>query len=1153
MKKRLSMLSLFCSLGIIVSQPLSIMPVFADSNFFVSENTFIDTVEYAAERVYKVSGNTNASVNNGVLYLKGNNSTDNIIPRDESGNPYTIEITEGNTYKFLLQFDYKYEQGHPSAGSIYLYGAFIDPSDMFSNVKTSGLMTFINGQGVTAPGAYGSIPGARDGQWYTAAIPMVYTATEDTKLIVGLKSAVSNWHNYYLDNIQIIPISSQKELGMVYLKTNGGNTLAPITGCVGDEYEMPKPSKGEDFSFAGWYTDAEFSTPYDGKFPVNGTTLYAKWDGDDEGGGGVDTAFTDTIEYDAERVYKVSGNGTSSVIDGALLLKGNNSTDNIIPRDENGRVYTFKVTEGNTYKFLLQFDYYYADGHATAGSIYLYGAFIDPLAMTSNVKVSGVMTFIHGQSVTAPGAYDSIPGGMDGQWHTASIPMVYTATADTELTIGLKSIVSSWHNYYLDNIQMIPISADKEFGTVYFETNGGNPVTPATGCIGDDYKMFEPYKSEDTSFAGWYTDAELTTAYDGKFPDNGTKLYAKWEKAEVSEEAIFSVSIDDLEHDALREFNADKTFVNITTREGEGVDGSRGSRIDFTEKGQFIYVPKGENASFNFNSGRPYKFIVKFKYKYNSGWNQYARLWIYPRAVNADTGTILPSGGRSNHGIIIGPFLDTTVEGEYDFLHGSIDDGWHTAYMTCEFVAASNTPNAAIGLYFENPIAGSLSIDDLEIYRVAPQKDISIMFLDAGNVNVNPVLWVAGEEFTLPDPERKNSSFSGWFTDEKCTIPYTENVFPDKTTTVYGEFLTENGFYAEEHFDNNEAIWESVTPEYYFERYGLKGKMRNFEFSDEVFHDSDGSGRSLKYDRDGVDNTEVYSQIILTNNIDNQIYISSAEDDPTATYIVSFYVKCEKADSDLRLTVGGCSPISEWETNTEKSDTYTIPVLSKFDWQKVSLLLTPEWLPGTAGSHYTTSYLCFILHGVGTVYIDDFEITKLKSNNGQTLHFDTNGGTHIPSIAGEEGTPIDMPDDPKKEGYVFGGWFYDLSYEEPFTNTVFDDSRTTYLFAKWDEDPNAAKEDKWGDMEEFDDGTTNNGNKEPEYDYEYIYEDIYEEYEVPYNRKKIVLKTISQKPVNSDNGISILWIIIIISAAVIIAATVIAFLIFKKRKKHSHS
>lgn len=67
--------------------------------------------------------------------------------------------------------------------------------------------------------------------------------------------------------------------------------------------------------------------------------------------------------------------------------------------------------------------------------------------------------------------------------------------------------------------------------TITYETNGGSKIDPAT--VNEGFLLTRPQDpaKADHKFAGWYTDAELTKAYD--FADavvGDMTLYAKWEK-----------------------------------------------------------------------------------------------------------------------------------------------------------------------------------------------------------------------------------------------------------------------------------------------------------------------------------------------------------------------------------------------------------------------------------------------------------------------------------------------------------------------------------------------------------------------------------------------------------------------------------------------
>lgn len=71
------------------------------------------------------------------------------------------------------------------------------------------------------------------------------------------------------------------------------------------------------------------------------------------------------------------------------------------------------------------------------------------------------------------------------------------------------------------------------------------------------------------------------------------------------------------------------------------------------------------------------------------------------------------------------------------------------------------------------------------------------------------------------------------------------------------------------------------------------------------------------------------------------------------------------------------------------------------------------------------------------------------------LSFDSNGGTECASVSSDDITTLKIPSDPKKENFVFDGWFWDDgSWEKPFTvNSILDQPVSEYMnmtvYAKW--------------------------------------------------------------------------------------------------------
>ena len=84
-----------------------------------------------------------------------------------------------------------------------------------------------------------------------------------------------------------------------------------------------------------------------------------------------------------------------------------------------------------------------------------------------------------------------------------------------------------------------------------------------------------------------------------------------------------------------------------------------------------------------------------------------------------------------------------------------------------------------------------------------------------------------------------------------------------------------------------------------------------------------------------------------------------------------------------------------------------------------------------------------------------FIFSACGSNVTLTINFDSNGGTSCKSGQYVVGKSFDIPDDPSKEGYVFGGWYTDNNkWNEPLTvssiiNFPLSKSIPITAYAKW--------------------------------------------------------------------------------------------------------
>ena len=92
------------------------------------------------------------------------------------------------------------------------------------------------------------------------------------------------------------------------------------------------------------------------------------------------------------------------------------------------------------------------------------------------------------------------------------------------------------------------------------------------------------------------------------------------------------------------------------------------------------------------------------------------------------------------------------------------------------------------------------------------------------------------------------------------------------------------------------------------------------------------------------------------------------------------------------------------------------------------------------------------LMGIG-IFIIVIILTGCTQSVEYTINFDSNGGTEVLSVNTDDSSTITIPDNPTKEGFVFGGWYWDNdAFQNPFSaNSLLDTpvSSDMTVYAKW--------------------------------------------------------------------------------------------------------
>lgn len=77
-------------------------------------------------------------------------------------------------------------------------------------------------------------------------------------------------------------------------------------------------------------------------------------------------------------------------------------------------------------------------------------------------------------------------------------------------------------------------------------------------------------------------------------------------------------------------------------------------------------------------------------------------------------------------------------------------------------------------------------------------------------------------------------------------------------------------------------------------------------------------------------------------------------------------------------------------------------------------------------------------------------IARWQAEESYRITFVSNGGSQTEELIAVAGEQIEKPEDPKRDGYVFVGWFTDEALKTPFSFTAMPAADTT-LYAKWSE------------------------------------------------------------------------------------------------------
>jgi uncharacterized repeat protein (TIGR02543 family) len=283
----------------------------------------------------------------------------------------------------------------------------------------------------------------------------------------------------------------------------GGTECLSITNTPGSFAQLPEPTK-DGFVFAGWYQDEDYTIEQKNAVPAKHTVVHAKWQVKNSN---TFYPFNNWRDNDGS-AYNIEKDAEGTTI---------TATEN---KGEWSYAYDLINIDGTGFRVV---ELTFVGTKDCEAVIKLEGG--DAQAVEKRVKFTGetqTETWVVKTSniSTTPGQKLMIflNAGNKGFVKTPAAEGTQEVKFEEAPYIQIKSAA-------LYQPQDIGVTSDTY--AIHFDSNGGNAIESIYAKSGSDVKTKTP-KKEGYTFAGWYTDVELTEEFDGKMPSQSTLLFAKW-------------------------------------------------------------------------------------------------------------------------------------------------------------------------------------------------------------------------------------------------------------------------------------------------------------------------------------------------------------------------------------------------------------------------------------------------------------------------------------------------------------------------------------------------------------------------------------------------------------------------------------------------
>ncbi len=277
--------------------------------------------------------------------------------------------------------------------------------------------------------------------------------------------------------------------------------------------------------------------------------------------------------------------------------------------------------------------------------------------------------------------------------------------------------------------------------TITFESNGGSAVSAITQAPGTDVTAPTAPIKTDFTFAGWYSDSGLTTAYTfTTMPEENITLYAKWDPVVVNQTITFEV-------------NGGSAVSAITQAVGSAVTApTPPTKTGYTFAGW--YSDSGLTTAYSFTTMPADAMTLYAKWTVNS----------YTITFEENGGTAVVDLSANYNTTIVAPTPPTKTG--YTFAGWYSDIGLTTAYTFATMPAQNQT-----------------------LYAKWTINSYTITFEEDGGTAVLDITADFNATIVAPTPPTKTGyTFAGWYSDVGLTTAYTFATMPAQNQTLYAKW-----------------------------------------------------------------------------------------------------------------------------------------------------------------------------------------------------------------------------------------------------------------------------------------------------------------------------------------------------------------------------